>query len=37
MKELLTHFGAFIVGALVMLFAVAFCGSNGKDDAQSDN
>ena len=37
MKELLSHFGCFILGALTMLLAMAISGANGKDEPQSDN
>ena len=37
MKELLSHFGCFILGALTMLLAMALSGANGKDEPQSDN
>ena len=37
MKELLSHFGCFILGAVMMLLAMALSGANGKDEPQSDN
>lgn len=34
MKELLSHFGCFILGALTMLFVMALCKSSKSNDEQ---